>query len=191
MDKYKQWFTWLAVAVICFAIYFLAPSNSNIIDYNRSLISQGELWRLFTGNFNHTNIYHLLLNIAAFLTIAALHNQHYSFRRFSFVLFYLSSMVGLFIYLFSSDVTLYVGLSGLLHGLIVIGGYFDIRKGMRSGYVLIIGAAIKVAYEQIFNNTEMVSHLIEARVLTEAHLYGLIAGLIFISIVIVKQKKSE
>lgn len=178
MNNPLNWSAWIIISLMCIAIYFFFPSNLNIVDYNRELIIQGEYWRLITGNFNHTNHYHLLLNLAALLTIAGLHRHHYSPLILIIIMLYLSIFVGSNILLFSPSVSLYVGLSGLLHGLIVIGSYMDIVKGQHSGWLLLLGTVAKVIYEQVYNNTEQVSQLIEAQVLTAAHMYGLIAGLV-------------
>lgn len=184
MHKYKSSFSWLCLSILCLCIYLLNTTDPNFIDYNRQLITHGQYWRLISGNFNHTNEYHLILNITALLVIAGLHAQYYSSTHFSFIILYLASAVGIAIFILSPEVSLYVGLSGILHGLMVIGGACDIRNSMKTGWLLVLGTIGKVVYEQVFNNTEQMNKLIEAQVLTEAHLYGLVAGLIIIPLIL-------
>ncbi len=73
----------------------------------------------------------------------------------------------------------YVGLSGALHGIIVYGAVKDIKVGWPvSGWLLTIGIIIKVGYENIWGPSDDVKVMINADVAVEAHLYGLIGGLI-------------
>jgi rhomboid family GlyGly-CTERM serine protease len=74
----------------------------------------------------------------------------------------------------------YVGLSGVLHGLFVIGAYFDIRQKLKTGWVMLLGVWVKVIYEQIFGASADVAKLIEANVAVDAHLFGTITGCIII-----------
>lgn len=180
MHKYKKNYPWVCLSIICLCIYLFCSVQTNMIDYNRELILDGQYWRLISGNFNHTNEYHLILNIVALMVISGLHASHYSLSAFSLLILYLASLVGLGIFIFSPSVGLYVGLSGILHGLIVFGGALDVKSQQKTGWLLIIGAIIKVIYEQAFDNTAQMNKLIDAQVLTDAHLYGLIAGLIAI-----------
>jgi len=61
----QQWLNWLFLGLLCLIIYTVSANNITVLDYNRELIIDGEYWRLLSGNFNHTNIYHLILNLGA------------------------------------------------------------------------------------------------------------------------------
>jgi rhomboid family GlyGly-CTERM serine protease len=178
MINKNTWLNWLLLAILCLAVYAIINGNTDILDYNREMILDGEYWRLITGNFNHTNIYHLLLNIAGLTVIAGLHHTYFSSKAFISLIVYLSITIGLCILWLSPETLLYVGLSGVLHGLLIVGAIIDVGKKHYSGYLLIIGVIGKVVSEQLFQSPTQVSELIEATVLTEAHLYGLIAGIV-------------
>jgi len=187
----QQWLNWLFLGLLCLIIYIASANNITAIDYNRELIINGEYWRLLSGNFNHTNIYHLLLNLTALAVIGGLHYRYYNSVVFTSLILLLSIGVGVGILWLSPSTHLYVGLSGILHGMIIVGAIIDVTKKYYSGYVLIIGTIIKVINEQLFNSPVEMSQLIEAKVLTEAHLYGLVTGLIIAPLYVYLNKKKS
>ena len=151
----------------------LAPT----LAYQRELILDGQWWRLVTGNLLHTNLWHLLMNLAGMWVIVALHEQHYRLKALSLLLVCLCLLQGLGLLIFYPALIGYVGLSGVLHGLFAYGAVFDIRDGYKSGYLLLLGIIAKVAYEQYFGASVEVTALIDARVATEAHLIGMLTGM--------------
>lgn len=171
-----RWLNWFFIGLLCLVIYVVSADNITVFDYNRELIINGEYWRLISGNFNHTNIYHLLLNLSALAVMAGLHYRYYSSAAYVSLILCLSIGVGIGILWLSPSTHLYVGLSGVLHGIIIVGAILDITKRYYSGYLLIIGTIIKVIHEQLFDSPIAMSQLIDAKVLTEAHLYGLVSG---------------
>ncbi|PKH06875.1 rhombosortase [Moritella sp. Urea-trap-13] len=186
-----RWLNWLFIGLLCLIIYAISADNITVFDYNRELIIDGEYWRLLSGNFNHTNIYHLLLNLSALAVMAGLHYRYYSSAAYASLILCLSIGVGIGILWLSPSTHLYVGLSGVLHGIIIVGAIVDISKRYYSGYVLIIGTIIKVVNEQLFNSPIEMSQLIEATVLTEAHLYGLVTGFIIAPLFVYLNKKKS
>jgi len=186
-----RWLSWLILGLLCLIIYALSTENITALDYNRELIIDGELWRLITGNFNHTNIYHVLLNVCALAVISGLHYRYYSATVYLSLILILSIGVGAGIFLLSPSTQLYVGLSGILHGIIIVGAIIDVTKQYYSGYILIAGTIIKIINEQFFNSPIEMSKLIQAQVLTEAHLYGLVTGLIISPLFVYLNKKKS
>lgn len=171
-----------AVAFLAITAYILNDAVTDFFIYNRQLISQGEIWRTFTGHFFHTNGVHLLLNLAALILLWALHGQFYTLKNYS-MLFIVSALicsVGLFF--FSPDIKQYVGLSGILHGIFVFGAVMDIRQHDKTGYLLFAGVWLKIAHEQFYGASEEVSSLINASVAIDAHLWGAVGGLVFTTI---------
>ncbi|QUM76897.1 rhombosortase [Moritella sp. 24] len=186
-----RWLSWLTLGLLCLIVYAFSANNITVLDYNRELIINGQFWRLISGNLNHTNIYHLLLNISALAVIAGLHYRYYSARAYVSLIVTLSVGVGVGIFILSPSTHLYVGLSGILHGIIIVGAIIDVTKGYYTGYALFIGTIIKVIHEQLFNSPIEMSQLIEAKVLTEAHLYGLVTGLMIAPLFVYLNKKKS
>jgi len=85
----------------------------------------------------------------------------------------------------------YVGLSGVLHGLFIIGAYFDIQNRFKTGWLMLIGVWLKVLHEQIYGASESVAKLISANVAIDAHLFGTITGSLIILYFFVFQSSKE
>ena len=127
------------IALLAMLAYFFNGAVSELFVYQYQLISQGELWRTFTGHFFHTNGIHLLLNLAALALLWALHGHFYNLKSYS-LLFITSALIcsaGMFY--FSPEIRQYVGLSGVLHGIFVFGAIMDIRHKDKTGYLLFVG----------------------------------------------------
>ncbi|MGS0692953.1 rhombosortase [Shewanella sp. 30m-9] len=170
----------LVITITCISLFYLRLDS--LLAYQRYLILDGEWWRLVSGNLLHTNAWHLYMNLAGFWVILALHEQHYRAKGLSILFFSLCLMQGLGLLAFYPMLIGYVGLSGMMHGLFAFGAVCDIRQGYKSGYLLLLGVILKVAYEQYFGASIEMTQLIGARVATEAHLVGLVCGLLCVSV---------
>lgn len=149
------------------------------VEFNRSAILQGQVWRFLSGNFAHSNWLHLLFNAFGVLVLWALH-AHYIKTPFAYWwrLGVLSLTCTGAIFLLDPDIQFYVGLSGVLHGLIVWGACWDIKSHERTGYLILAGVALKIGYEQTLGVSVELESLIAASVAVDAHLYGACAGLL-------------
>lgn len=168
------------ITVCCTLLYFM--ETDSLLAFRRSAISNGEYWRLFTGNLLHTNQWHLLMNLAGLWVLLLLFKPHFKALSFTLIFSALCLLQGLGLYLFYPGLLGYVGLSGMLHGLFTYGAIRDISTGLKSGYLLLLGVIIKVAYEQIFGASVQVTEMIGARVATEAHLVGVITGILSVGL---------
>ena len=176
----KQHSLLVALIIIAACIAYLFDNHiADTLVYHHDLIRQGELWRLFTGHFLHTNGIHLILNLGALILLWALHGQFYTVKNYSLLFICTALICSAGLYLFSPDLTQYVGLSGIIHGIFVFGAMMDIRAQDKTGYLLFIGVWLKIAHEQYYGASEEVSSLINASVAIDAHLWGAVGGLIF------------
>lgn len=178
----------LTVLAIAIVLFLLEPVSSEYLAYNREAVDTAQWWRFIFANVLHTNLTHLLLNSFGLLLLWALHGFYYSTRYFLSVFFVCSIGTTLGIYFFSSDLIWYVGLSGALHGIFVWGAYLDIKHGMRSGWILMLGLWGKVAYEQLTGPSQSIASMIEADVAIESHLFGAVTGAIIIAILFIGAK---
>lgn len=147
--------------------------------YQRTLISHGELWRIFTGHLFHTNGYHLVLNLSALTLLWSLHGHFYTLKNYSLLWLSATLSTSLGLYFFSPDLIRYVGLSGVLHGVFVWGAMMDIKHKDKTGYLLFIGVWLKILHEQLVGPSEDIVSLINANVAVDAHLWGAIGGFAF------------
>ncbi|MEP1446784.1 MAG: rhombosortase [Paraglaciecola sp.] len=169
----------------------MEPTSSDWLAYDRQQLDNFQWWRLLSGHFLHTNNVHLLLNLIGLSLLWALHGQYYATLRYLliFVSLCLGTSAGL--YLFSPQMQWYVGLSGVLHGMFILGAYFDIRNKLRSGWILLAGVWLKVMHEQIYGASQDVAKLISANVAIDAHLFGAISGSLIIVYYLLRNFQSK
>jgi len=159
--------------------YFLGELFTDSFVYQRQLITEGEIWRLITGHILHTNAYHLLINLAGLFMLWALHGHFYHIKNYTALFLFCALFTSIGIYYFDPSLRQYVGLSGVLHGIFVFGAIMDIKAKDKTGYLLFLGVWLKIAHEQIYGASADVSHLIEASIAINAHLWGALGGLLF------------
>jgi len=176
----KYSLTPLLIVIVSIVLALTEPMSSNLFAYDRHQLNHFQWWRLITGHLLHTNPSHLLLNLTGLTLLWTLHGHHYKTPRYliQFLVLCLGTSIG--IYYFAQQMQWYVGLSGVLHGLFVIGAYFDIRQKLKTGWIMFIIVWVKVIYEQVFGASADVAKLIEANVAVDAHLFGTISGCIII-----------
>ena len=174
----KLLITVLAVSVLSFFLQFWQPQ----LIYTRGAVSEGEVWRIITSQLVHTNWPHYLLNISSVWLFALLFYTTINFKTFTISLFLLIVAVGVCIHLWEPRIVWYAGLSGAIYGLYLIGAYSALKD---NDYLVGIGTALlilgKVSLDYWFGPIQDNSELIEARVVTEAHVYGVLSALLLIS----------
>lgn len=166
----------LALFTLAFIAFIFDAQISDLLIYDRNLVTAGEYWRLISAHFFHSNGNHFILNGAAVLLLWALHGQYYNHKNYLVVFMTSAIVCSLGIHWFSLDIALYVGLSGVLHGFFVWGALMDIKHKEKTGYLLLVGVLAKIVHEQIYGASADVALLINAVVATDAHLYGVIGG---------------
>ncbi len=174
----KTYLPYLVVAVLITVLYFCPKTVQLTLEYNKLAIEAGQLWRLLTGHFLHSNLYHLLMNLCGLFVIMLLHAPLKQRLAFAWQVLVISLATSLCLWFFAKDLTLYVGLSGVLHGILCFGAVLDIRQGFRSGILILLGVAVKLAFEQYFGPDAELAAKLAAEVAIDAHLFGAICGVL-------------
>ncbi|MEP1551106.1 rhombosortase [Paraglaciecola sp.] len=164
------------------------PSSSTLFAYEYEEISRGDWWRLISGHFLHTNTNHMLLNLFGIALLWALHGHYTTTSRYLALFIFLCLSTSISLYMFAPQLKWYVGLSGVLHGLFVVGAYYDIKHHFKTGWVMLVGIAVKVLNEQMYGASGEVAKLIDANVAIDAHLFGSLSGLLVILLLFGKHK---
>ena len=160
----------LIITGVCVGLQFESAASWAAWDYTD--IIHGEWWRIITGNFTHTNFYHLGMNIAALWLISWIFKPQS--RQLAWLLALNSVTVGLAI--FASSLSHYVGLSGVLHGLFAFWALQETLNGRRSSGLLCAAVVAKVLWEQTMGPAHETAVLIGAKVAIQAHLAGMVTG---------------
>jgi len=171
---------WKLLLPACFALLLLALGQkfAPVLQYDRSLILAGEYWRIFTCHFTHTGWQHLLLNLAGAILVFALFFRLYSPLSWLLGTGCCAIGIGMSLLIFSPDLEWCRGLSGVLHGLLMMGLIGGVRQGETIYWLGLPALVGKLAVEQLAGPSSHTMQLIHAQVITQAHLAGTIAGVI-------------
>ena len=167
----------IVLIILMFALELLKPTTTDILGFYPSKVLEGEIWRVVTGQILHTNFNHLLLNSAGILLVWALHGEYYLSKQYFKLLVTSLLLVG-FSLLVIADYYHYAGMSAVIHTLIVYGAVKDILRNDKTGWLILAGVSAKVIYENLYGASSSTMDLIDANVAVEAHLVGVIVGLI-------------
>lgn len=168
----------VVLVVLCILLQCLSSWLDPYLSYQHQGLSQGQWWRLWTPYLIHTNWPHLLMNIAALAVLTYLHGSYYRPLTFSMLLFIGFPLISLLSYFFSATSFQFVGLSGWLHAILVWGALVDTRRHFTSGWLILAGVAAKVSWEQWHGAEGLTEQLINAKVATDAHLWGACSGVV-------------
>ena len=178
----------LSLAILIIVFHLLRVEFTPWLEFDRTAIYQGQWWRILTGHFMHTNSWHLAMNVGGLLLILLLHGMYYRPLQFWFHLLFGSLLIGLALLFWSPQISLYVGLSGWLHALLVCGSCIDIQRHWSSGWLILAAVFGKVIWEQWQGASQDIVTLIDAEVATDAHLYGAVVGLFLYSISLLSRR---
>lgn len=172
----KHYFFPLAI-VLCSAVLEWG-GLTEALQYDRVAIEGGAYWRLLSGNLVHLGLNHLLLNAAGFALVAALVWRYYSTLEWLLIFAVCALAVGLGLFLLVPELRWYVGLSGVLHGLLLAGACVEIQRYPQSGWPLLLLVVAKLVYEQLSGPMPGSEWAAGGAVVEQSHLYGGAAGLL-------------
>lgn len=146
--------------------------------YDRDAVAAGEIWRLVTCHLVHLNLWHLAMNLSGLLLCWFFFTDLMTRRMLWTWLCVSAPAVGMALFLLDPELIRYVGLSGLLHGLLVlllVAGWRG-HPLLHSVVLVVIGG--RMVWEQLPGyDVNYLRNFIDGSVYVNAHLYGAIAGL--------------
>jgi len=149
--------------------------------YDRAAIGDGEYWRIVTGNLVHLGWTHLALNVGALVIGTFVFYPARTPVAWAMAQLACSVATSVGLYLFSPQVAWCVGMSGALHGLLMIGAIDWIRQGDRVGWLLVLIWTAKLAFEHFEGAMPFSTETVGSAVVTEAHLWGAVGGLLYVA----------
>ena len=159
--------------------------------YDRTLIFNGEVWRLWTGHVVHFGLSHFTWNLAVFLPAGVwLERLWPAVTRW----FYALSPLIISIALLILDPTLarYAGLSGVATGMLVLLACLQLGRRQQepawfwASVLTLVG--IKIGVELFTGAPVFVSGFGHIRTVPLAHIFGIIAALVFWGIALLAKK---
>jgi rhomboid family GlyGly-CTERM serine protease len=149
-----------------------------LLRYQRDAIVAGEWWRLLTGHLVHLGLAHLALNLAGLLLMWTLFIVDYSPRQWLIIAIASAAAIDAGFLLFNTELDWYVGLSGVLHGVMAAGTLAHLRRREPDAWILVVFLIGKLAYEQLIGVMPYSMKSAGGPVVVDAHLYGAIGALI-------------
>jgi rhomboid family GlyGly-CTERM serine protease len=168
-----------AILVIFGACAVLAAGGDELREvarYERHAVESGEYWRLVTAHLVQLGWGHLWPNLAALAVIGALFADVFRTADWWRASIASAATIDAGLYLLDPTVLWYVGLSGVLHGLVAAGAVAFLLRGEVIGYVLAIGLGAKLAFEQLVGPVPFTAESVGGPVVVAAHLYGAAGG---------------
>lgn len=183
MSKYQQ-------VILCAALFMIVslwasllaqqqPELLTAYDFNREL-TFSEPWRLLTAHVFHLSRSHLWLNLAALVMLTLLFVRHYDVRSWLNSLLIIMVGCGVFTWLIGQPQQ-FVGLSGVLHGLLLQGVLLEwSERKFRLDPLLIMVLVVvvtKVALEYFYGpiSGDLFSH---GDAIWVMHVGGLVSGIL-------------
>ncbi len=175
--KLRSYKLWLVLFILCLVIQML--DLQPLFRFDRQLIEHGQIWRLISAHLTHLNWTHFALNMAGLSLIAAFFSSYKSTQYWLGALFVIAIIcsAGLFL---DNQLSRYVGFSGVLHGLFIVGGRWEFRHHKLSGAVLLIIIVGKLIWEQMHGALPGSGSMIGGSVAVSSHMYGAIGGVIYL-----------
>jgi rhomboid family GlyGly-CTERM serine protease len=172
----RAWLVPGIVVLVALALMLSGESGREWLRFERGGIAAGEAWRGLTGHFVHLGVSHTLLNLAGLVLVWFLVGRTYAWRQWLLVMAGSVAVIDVGLWFGSPQLEWYVGLSGLLHGVLAAGIVAGLAK--RSFEAVVLGVLVtgKLAWEQFAGPLPGSEATSGGAVVVDAHLYGVIGG---------------
>jgi rhomboid family GlyGly-CTERM serine protease len=177
LDGRRLW-AFVAICALLVALESLGDEGRLLLRYERALVAQGQWWRLLTGHIVHLGWTHLALNLMGLALMWALFFPDYSVRGWLVILSCSLVTIDAAFFFIERDVRWYVGLSGLLHGVMAAGTIAYVRRREPGAWVLVPFLIGKLIYEQLVGTMPYSLDSAGGPVVVDAHLYGVLGAVI-------------
>lgn len=172
----RHWAVPVVIAIVAAVFELGGKPVRELLAFDRNGIAAGEAWRLLSGHFVHLGISHLALNLVGLALVWYLVGRHFTTVRWLFVAILSIVAMDAGFWWLNPELDWYVGLSGLLHGLLAAGLIVAVRERDREGLVIALFVIGKLAWEQWGGPLPGSEATAGGAVIVDAHLYGAIGG---------------
>ena len=166
----------LVASSLAVIVALLGDTGRTWLGFDRPGIAAGEFWRLASGHFVHLGASHLFMNVVGLILVWYLTATSFTSRQWLLVTAIVMVGLNLGLWFLEPNLIGYVGLSGLLHGLLAAGIIASLGSGRSEIWILGVGLAAKLGYEQLVGPLPGSEHAAGGAVIVAAHAYGALAG---------------
>lgn len=194
-NPWIDWRVWRFPLALMLVIAVLGLGGEPWIEalrYDRAAIAAGEWYRLITGNLVHLpgntiewqgfrfhGPWHLFLNELGVLVLVLLCPERLSAAVWARRVILLGLGMSLGLYFFAPSLRWYVGLSGVMHGLFLLGLMPQALKKDIVALGCIVYLLGKLGYELYAGAPVSDEQAIGGKVALDSHLWGAISGLVY------------
>ena len=172
----RHWAVPVVIAIVAAVFELGGKPVRELLAFDRTGIAAGEAWRLLSGHFVHLGISHLSLNLVGLALVWYLVGRQFTTVRWLFVAILSIVAMDAGFWWLNPELDWYVGLSGLLHGLLAAGLVVAVRERDREGLVIALFVIGKLAWEQWGGPLPGSEATAGGAVIVDAHLYGAMGG---------------
>ncbi len=172
---------WLVPGILVLGALILllaGDTGREWLRFDRSGIAAGELWRLLTGHLVHLGVSHTVLNLAGLVLVWFLVGRAYTWKQWLWIMAGSIAAIDLGLWFGAPSLEWYVGLSGLLHGMLAAGIVAGLAARSGEAAILAVVVAGKLAWEQLAGPLPGSEGTSGGAVIVDAHLYGVIGGVL-------------
>ena len=174
----RPWYLPLGLSLLVTLLALGGSELATQLRFDRAALGQGQWWRLFSAHLVHLGGSHTALNVAGLALIWGLVGGAFDERQWLGIMAGLMLGISLGLWLFNPQLGWYVGLSGVLHGMLAAGALAQLRRGERQAMVLLLLVGAKLVWEQWSGPLPGSEATAGGAVIVDAHLYGGIIGLL-------------
>lgn len=179
-------------------VSYLCGDTIAFLQYDRTLIAEGELWRCLTGHFVHWSFEHFLWCTITFLALGSICEQ-LNRKGFIISLSISAIIIPIVSWFVAPGMLFYRGLSGICSSIFIVGSILLINKAVidKDWINIILPAAggllffVKILYEFISGQTVFVHSNDIFSPVPLAHLSGAMAGLVSVAFILFQTKQKH
>ena len=181
----------LLLTLISGVLQLLPVALQKTLHYNVDNIPS-ELYSLWlTPHLIHLDNIHYLINILSLTVVLFTFRAVFTPQRFFLLFAFSALMITLGLRYFSPDVLDYVGMSGVIYGILAAGLLWSAKKHSLLAWTVFFAIAGKVIYEQFYGPHLSIQTTLGEVVIVDAHFYGFLSGTIYTLLLMVISKKTD
>lgn len=176
-DRSERAFVALLILIVTL-LMLTGDAGRELLRYDRSGIAAGEWWRLVSAHLVHLGWSHFALNSVGLILVWTLVGNVYSAPQWLLVALVAVATMAAGFWFLNPDLAWYVGLSGLLHALLVAGIVARLSRKSPQNIFLTVLLIAKLAWEQFSGPLPGSEAAATGVVIVDAHLYGAAGGVV-------------
>ena len=177
--KFSQLNIFIGLAILTLPLGVLHEAVNPSLQYDPQAIRSGEIWRVLTAHIVHLSAIHAALNLTALGLMIYGFGQSRSTPSLAFCALISALTISLSLFFWQPQVSYYVGLSGVLHGLFLfmLLPLCSQKKPLAWFALALLAAKLLYEFWQPAGSAAT-EQLIGGPVLTVAHWYGAMGGML-------------